>query len=142
MKQLSLVVVLAACLSACGSSDVAPTPQPAQIAGNWTGTLTYFTSQGGPFILAIVENLTQAGSTVNGSYGTPSFDGTISGATTPSSFSGTFTYHSIATNGTTCTGTFVASGSAQLPTMTWTSPGVTSNCTNTPLNVTIAVQTR
>lgn len=42
MKQLSLVVVLAACLSACGSSPTAPSAPPAPVytnlIGGWSGT--------------------------------------------------------------------------------------------------------
>lgn len=142
---LLLLVLLCSACSACGAdAPAAPTPVPvAQVAGNWTGTMNYTTTAGGPFIITWQMNLTQAGSAVNGTYVAQNFQGTVAGTTSISNtFSGTLTYNATATNGAACQGTFAVSGTAGGTTLTWTSPGVISNCTNTPLSMTIAVQSR
>lgn len=133
--------------AACGDNPVAPTPpppSPANIAGGWTGTIQ---GQQGttPFVVAFVMDLTQAGDNVNGTYSTSggtTFNGTVSGATTPSTFSGSFTFNARTVSGAPCTGTFSASGNAGGTTMSWTSPGVSATCSNTPTGITIAVQRR
>jgi hypothetical protein len=137
---------LALLATACGKdTPVAPTPPPpANIAGGWTGT--FQGTQGGtPFTVAFLMDLTQAGDNVNGTYSTSggsTFNGTVSGATTPSTFSGSFTFNARTTTGAACTGTFVASGNAGGTTMNWTSPAISATCSNTPVGMTIAVQRR
>jgi hypothetical protein len=145
-KLIPFALALALFTSACGgSTPAAPTPPPpANIAGGWTGT--FQATQGtSPVTVAFIMDLTQAGDSVNGTYSTSggsTFNGTVSGATTSSSFSGTFTFNARTVSGAACTGTFVASGNAGSSTMTWTSPIVSATCTNTPTSMTIAVQRR
>ena len=139
------VCALAIVAVSCSGSPAAPTPppQPAQLAGNWSGTVQYtIASSANPQVQAVVLNLTQAGASVNGTYAAQNFDGTISGQTTPSNFSGTFTWNARTTTGAACTGSYAVSGGAGTTTMTWTSPGVTANCTNLPTSLTFAVQRR
>jgi hypothetical protein len=127
---------------ACGSSPVAPTPPPpAFVAGNWSGTWQA-TQASGSYILAMVMNLTQAGSSVSGTWGTSQGNGTVSGTTTTSSFSGTFTFNATSTTGGACTGTFAVSGNAGGTTVSWNSVAVTGNCTNFPTAITMALQSR
>src|SRR5262249_13799133 len=140
IKHVVGVLLLGLCVTGCGSDNPAA-PSPANVAGNWSGTFQY-SNNTGSYIVAIAMNLTQAGSSVNGTWSNATRDGTVSGSTTPSNFSGTFTYHTTSTTGGTCTGTFAASGDAGSTTMNWTSPTVTENCTNPPQNITIAVQRR
>jgi hypothetical protein len=129
-------------LTACGGTSTAPSPPPpANITGNWSGTFQY-SNNTGLHIDALVMNLSQAGTSVSGTWSTNGRDGTVSGSTTPTNFSGTLTYHTTSTTGGACTGTFAASGDAGSTTMTWTSPAVTENCTNAPTSITIAVQLR
>lgn len=144
MTRLLALVGLCLLAAACGS-DAPAAPSPASVAGNWTGTFQSTQAASGASIVAFVMNLTQAGSSVSGTWGYSGLsiaNGTVSGATTTSSFSGTFTFNATATNGTACTGTFAVSGNAGGNTLTWTSPGVTANCTNLPTGITIAVQAR
>lgn len=142
-KLTALAFTLALLVSACGgSSPTAPAPPPpANIAGGWTGTLQG-TQTGGPFLVAVVMDLTQAGDSVNGTYSTASWSGTVSGTTTPTAFSGSFTFNARTTTGASCSGTFAGSGSAGGTTMTWTSPGVSGTCNNLPTSMTLAVQRR
>lgn len=140
-----VLVGFALLLSACGGSStpVAPTPPAnATVSGGWSGTFEYSTTSGRQTPIAFAMDLTQAGSTVNGTYATSAFSGTVSGATTPTNFSGSFTFNAQTLNGSACTGTMAVSGSAGASTMSWTSPAVTANCTNTPTAITIAVQRR
>lgn len=144
MMRYGLVIVALLAVGCGKDSPVAPTPpQPAQIAGGWTGTISY-TAAGSPSTQAIVMDLTQAGATVNGTYVVGSlFGGTVTGATTATGFSGTFTFNGRTASGTACTGTFAVSGPASAAaTLQWTSPAVTGNCNGTPVGMTIAVQRR
>lgn len=146
MAQVRIVVVAVGLFaSACSSSPAAPTPppQPAQIAGTWSGTLQYNQASSSTLqVQAVAFNLTQAGSSVNGTYAAQTFDGTVAGQTTPSNFSGTFTFNARTVTGAACTGSFAVSGPAGSTTMTWTSPAVIASCNNTPTNLTFAVQRR
>ncbi len=146
MKRLALVAVVALLATACGSDSapVAPTPQPASIAGGWSGTVQYTQASSGSAlqVQAIAFSLTQAGASVNGTYAAQSFSGTVTGTTTTTAFSGTLTFNATTNAGAACTGTFAASGDAGSNTMTWTSPLVSASCTNTPLGITMAIQRR
>lgn len=135
-----LVLCLCVFSAACGGSPSAPSY--ASMAGNWTGTMQFTQPLTGLAAVGYAMNLTQAGSAVNGSWATQNLNGTLSGATTANSFSGMFTFNTVATNGTACSGSFAVAGPAGGNTVTWTSPGVTGNCTNAPLNITIAAQLR
>jgi hypothetical protein len=142
MRRLCLALALLAC-TACGSSPAAPTPPPlAQVAGSWSGTFDYTVPAGKQAPIAILFDLTQAGSSVNGTYATSAFSGTVTGTVTTSAFSGTLTFNAITVSNTACTGTMAVSGTAGAATMTWTSPLVTANCTNTPTAMTFTIQRR
>src|SRR5690242_11996589 len=124
MPRMLLVAALAF-VAACGSSAAptpAPTPQPANIAGGWSGAFEFSTTAGKQTPIAIVLDLTQAGSSVNGTYATQAFTGTVTGTTTPSAFSGTLTFNAQTVSGQACTGTMAVSGAAGSGTMNWTSP--------------------
>ena len=116
--RMGMVVVAGVIATACSSNPAAPTPQPMQIAGNWSGTVQYTTTTSGNQVQAVVFNLTQAGSAVNGTYAAQGFDGTVNGATTPTSFSGTLTFNARTVTGAACTGTLAVSGGAGTTTMT------------------------
>lgn len=138
------LLMLGICLfAACSSSPSAPsTPPPASVAGNWSGTWQATQTTGGPYLIAYVMNLNQSGSTVSGTWSTAQANGTVSGATTSTSFSGTLTWNGSSVGGTACTGSLAVSGSAGGQTVTWTSPAVTGNCGNLPTSITIAAQLR
>ena len=142
MKRLLATLVLVI-IPACGSDSppAAPTPVLASVAGSWSGTAQY-TAFGAAAIQSLLMDLTQAGSSVNGTYAAQTFTGTVTGATTTGTFSGTFTFNGHTATGTACTGTFAVSGSAGGATLNWTSPGVTATCSGTPINMTLAVQRR
>lgn len=147
MKRAVLVLVLLF-TAACGSdsSPVAPSapppPQPAQIAGSYTGTWQATQVTGGPYLIAYVMVLNQAAANVTGTWSTAQANGTVTGTTTPTTFSGTMTWNGVTNNGTACTGSFAVSGPAGGNTATWTSPAITANCNNLPTGVTIAAQLR
>jgi hypothetical protein len=137
MFKRTCVVLLLLSAAACGGSSNAPSS--ANVAKNWQGTWQA-TQTSGSYLIALVMNLTQAGSTVTGTWATSQGNGTVSGTTTQNTFSGTFTWNSLSTTGGACTGTFAVSGAAGGTTLNWTSPAVTGNCTNLPTSITIAVQ--
>ena len=81
---------------------------------------------------------------VSGTWKSPLSDGTtrsgtVGGTLTTTSFSGAFTYHRTLTDGTNCDGTLTVSGPAGGNSLTWTSPGVSENCSNPATNITITV---
>jgi hypothetical protein len=129
LKHIGASLVLLGAM-ACGgstSTPTAPTPTPANVAGTWSGTFG-FTAQA-PFtsgMIPLTMNLTQAGSSVSGTWVDGGASGTVSGATTTTSFSGTFTWNAILNGATVCIGTFAVSGSAGGNTVNWTSPGLTT----------------
>jgi len=140
----ALLVVVAVLSFACGSSSpTAPSPPPpASVAGSWTGTWQATQVTGGPYLISLVMVLNQSGANVTGTWGTSQAEGTVTGTTTTSTFSGTMTWNGRTNSGAACTGTFAISGNAGGPTVTWTSPAVTANCTNLPTGITIAAQLR
>lgn len=141
MRKIALLTTLLLTV-ACGSDPVAPTPQPASVAGNWSGTLQGTQPQTGTFLIAAAMVLSQSGSSVSGTWSVQGANGTVTGTTTPSDFTGTFTWNAVTTSGTACTGTWAVSGNAAGATINWTSPLVTGNCTNLPNTLTLAMQRR
>jgi hypothetical protein len=145
MKRLLLALCVLAAGCGSSSSPVAPTPpapQPAQIAGTYTGTWQATQVTGGPYLIAYVMTLNQSAANVTGTWSTAQANGTVTGTTTPTAFSGTMTWNGLTNGGSACTGTFAVSGPAGGPTVNWTSPAVTANCNNLPTGITIAAQLR
>lgn len=147
MKRLIVIAALLAAAGCSGSSSPtaptpAPVPQPAQIAGNYTGTWQATQVTGGSYLIAYVMVLNQSGANVTGTWSTAQANGTVNGTTTPTTVSGTMTWNGVTNGGTPCTGTFAFSGNAGGATATWGSPAVTANCTNLPTGITIAAQLR
>lgn len=145
LKRGALASCLLVALGCGGNSPTAPTPivvPPASIAGSWSGTFQATQVSGGPYLIAYVMALNQAGANVTGTWATAQAQGTVTGTTTPTSFSGTLTWNGATVGGTACTGTFAVSGSAGSNTVNWSSPGVTANCNNLPTSVVIAAQLR
>src|SRR6185312_441143 len=113
MRQLSLSLLLLVSV-ACGSSTpAAPSPPPpAQIAGNYTGTWQATQVTGGPYLISYVMQLNQSAGNVTGTWSTAQANGTVTGTTTPTTFSGTFTWNAVTNGGSPCTGSFAVSGNA------------------------------
>lgn len=126
--------------AACSSPPTAPAPvpQPANVAGNWTGTLasTNFVAQ------AVAMQLSQAESTVTGTWGIASgaTTGTITGTTDTANFVGMFTINSPSSTGVACTGSAAVNGPAGGATIVWTGLGFTGNCNNFPVSLTWRMQ--
>jgi hypothetical protein len=152
MFKRGCVVLLLIVAWACGNSSPSAPSSYASVAGNWSGMYQGL-QLGLPIHQAIVMNLTQAGSSVNGTWTITnnitspqasnfysSAGGTLFGTTSTNGFSGTFTINAATTSGAACSGTFAVSGNAGGSAMTWTSPGATGSCTNLPLSITITVQ--
>lgn len=146
MRYAVAVVMVGACAAACGSSS-SSAPTLANVAGTWSGTISFTHISNGSPVQAVQNvsmTLTQSGSAVSGSYltstGTVSKQGNVNGTVTATSFSGTFSFlgTTIAT-GATCTGTLTVSGPAGGSALTWTSPGVVGTCTDPPTSVTFSV---
>lgn len=146
MKYTFILIALLAV--GCGSSSSTPAapsqpaPSPASVAGTWTGTWQATQVTGGPYLIAYVMTLNQAGANVTGTWSTAQANGTVTGTTTSTAFSGTFTWNATTNGGAACTGTFAVSGNAGGSTVSWTSPAVTASCTNLPTGITIAAQSR
>src|SRR3989442_875430 len=126
MFKRGCLVLLLMSASACGNSPTAPSP--ASVAGNWSGTWQATQASGG-FILAPGFELSPTNSSVAGTWSTSQGNGTASGTTTSTNFSGTFTWNSRSPSGGACTGDLAVSGTAGATTLNWTSPTVTGNCT-------------
>ena len=141
---LVLLLCLTLGLSACGSDPpVAPAPlPPANVAGNWSGTLQGTQTTGGNFLVAAVMVLNQSDATVTGTWGIQGTNGTVTGTTTTGAFAGTFTWNAGTVAGVPCTGTWAVAGPAGANTLTWSSPVVTGNCGNLPTNLVLAMQRR
>ena len=134
----------------CGSSSTpaAPSPPtpppPANVAGNWTGNLesSNYTAS------AVNVTLNQTGTNVTGTWAIAirDWNGTITGTTDTSSFTGTFTFSgpNALGAGPRCTGTASVSGGASTsgPTVVWTSPGFTGSCTGMPVGLRWNLQRR
>jgi hypothetical protein len=135
-------ILLVISASACSSPSA---PSFANVAGTWSGTFQSTLATSGSSVVAFVMNLTQAGSSVSGTWalsGGIVATGTVSGTTTSNRFSGTFTYNAPAINASACTGTLAVAGNAGGNTVNWTSPGVMGNCNNLPTSITIVAQLR
>lgn len=144
MRRLIFLIGSLLFVGACGSTPAAPTaPSPANVAGGWSGTIT--TSNYGTQSFTML--LTQAASTVNGTWTSPSFGwtGAVSGTVTPTNFSGTMSLSGVSTQNVPCSAVASVSGNASSSTMTWTSPFFTAAsgpCGNQPANVRIDMQLR
>jgi len=146
MTHWTIRVPLAAVLlvgSACGgSTPTAPAqPLPANIAGRWTGNVvsSNYAAQ------ALSLQLDQSSASVSGTWvvSPNDWNGTITGTTDPSSFTGTMTIS--APNalgiGARCTGTAILNGPASsAATLRWTSPGFTGSCTGMPTGLVLNLQ--
>jgi hypothetical protein len=142
MKQSMLILTtLTMLLSACASNSNAPSTV-AIVSGNWTGTFAGTQASGAVFTMPFVMSLYQSGSTVIGTWEVTSgfAVGTVTGATTASSFAGTFTWNGRTGSGLPCAGTFGVSGAVGGDALSWTSPGVTADCTNLPTSITMTAQ--
>lgn len=142
----AIAVLIIAAAGACGSSS-SSAPKFANVAGTWSGTIQFTHVSNGSPVQAVQDVslvLTEDGSAVTGTWqtstGTVSKSGNVNGTVTASSFSGTFSFlgTTIAT-GTSCTGTLAVAGAAGGNTLTWTSPGVSGNCSDPPTNVTFTI---
>jgi hypothetical protein len=127
--------------SACGDDGPTPAPTPtiAQVSGVWTGNLA---SQNWATV-AVNMTLSQSGSTVTGTWASPSdWTGQISGTVDATSFTGTFTLS--APNalgvGPRCTGSSAVNGPAGGVTIRWTGAGFTGSCTGMPIGLTWSLQ--
>lgn len=146
MRRAVASFILVAAVAACGSS-VSSAPSYAKLAGTWSGTIQFTHMSNGSPVQAVQDVsfvLAQSGGTITGTWqtstGTVSKQGNVNGTVTATSFSGTFSFlgTTIAT-GASCTGTLPVSGAAGGTTLTWTSPGVTGNCSDPPTSVTFTV---
>lgn len=129
MKPLILVLCMMA-LVGCGSTPAAPTPvtpQPINIAGNWTGTFTFTPFNGGQrTILAIVATFTQAQGNITGQATLP--DGSkllVSGVVTATTLTSTMQFTAPAPS--PCSGTASVSGSVASSLIRFTIPGIATS---------------
>lgn len=132
MRQRALAVSLALLLDACGGSPTTPTvvtpptPKPANVAGNWSGTL-----ESTSYVpLAVVVTMNQTSTAVTGTWaastGTSGLAGNISGTVDATSFTGTITLSINQTTG--CSGSFSGPANTSAPTLSWAGAGFTGNC--------------
>jgi hypothetical protein len=120
---------------ACGGSSTNEPSSALQIAGHWTGQVAF--DQNGQSVTGKwVMDLTQSGTSIDGSYTADGFNGTIHGTVTTTSFSGSFTF---TTSSGACSGTFPASGPASAMSLSWTQPSVPTACSDVR-NVKITAQ--
>jgi hypothetical protein len=166
-RAVAMVVVRATCLMVavvalgCASSTpaspapTAPTPvpapaptpnppspvpaAPANVAGNWTGTLE--SSGFAPRTVSVFAF--QGGTCVDGAWRTdpPEWDGAISGFADVGSFSGSFSFERPADGPGKCGGIATFSGEVGANSIRWTSTGFTGGCAGgLPQSVTLTLQ--
>src|SRR5262245_41161050 len=140
---LGIVAMVALTAAACGDSNpTAPTPPPpAVVSGTWSGTFEF----GAPLQQrAITMELTQAGGNVNGTWAvqTSGWNGAVTGTVDSTTFSGSLTFNARSVTGAACTGQGSFSGAAGGTTLSWSSPGITGNCTGMPTSIRIVLQRR
>lgn len=132
MKRLLVVITLLS--AACGSPTA---PSPSSVAGTWTGNMQ--SSNWNAIAVSVV--LAQSAASVSGTWANASNDwnGTITGTTDPTSFTGTFTISTPNASGVgpRCTGTASVSGPASSggQTVRWTGAGFTGSCTGLPVSL-------
>ena len=131
MARNAFILAAIVLVSACGSSATAPTSTsttPANIAGTWTGTVASSNNQTVQYRMV----LAQSSSAVSGTWDASSltWQGTVAGTISGSSFAGQMTFTGTADDGTVCNGNASVSGATGSSSMSWTSEtGVVSNTT-------------
>jgi hypothetical protein len=116
-----------------------PPAAPANVAGNWTGTLE--SSGFAPRSITILAF--QGGTCVDGAWRTepPEWSGAISGFADVSSFSGSVSFERPADGPGKCAGIATFSGEVGTETIRWTSAGFTGSCAGgLPQSVTITLR--
>jgi hypothetical protein len=131
MRRLAPLLLLF-CM-ACSSSSTTEPSSALQIAGHWTG-LIIFDRNGQGVSGNWAMDLTQSGTSIEGTYTADGFDGTVRGTVTTTSFSGTFTFTT-----SSCSGSFGMSGPASFNALSWTSSNVPTACSDVK-NVRITAQ--
>ena len=139
---LAIAVSTANCGGATASPPTAPTP--ANIAGSWTGTISFTTSKGHSNQVFNMSMVHEVSGMVSGIWqaSDSNFDehGGVNGSTTPTSFSGVFAMTIKDLNaGTQCNTSAAVLGPAGGTAMTWTSDGFIGGCSDPPKNVTVSV---
>lgn len=128
-------LVLAAFVAGCNDSPTSPSP--AQIAGEWSGTLESTNYQA----RAVTVTLTQAGESVNGTWVGGDWDGSITATVDGNRASGTVTIHMPALVGR-CESSGAFGGSASSSTMTWTVVTFDGECGAPPASARFVIQRR
>jgi hypothetical protein len=137
VKLVIMFVVSSLIASGCAGPNA---PSPANVAGSWSGVVRWMATNGDVIPEAITMTLSQRGSAVTGTWNTRLRYGNVSGTTTSTDFSGTFTYNTSAEDdGTPCVGSMAVSGNAGGSTLNWSSPGVIENCLKAPQNISITL---
>lgn len=128
----SIIAGAIALFAACGSQS-ATSPSPAaspNIAGAWTGTLTFNGTlpQG-----TVTLSLTQSAGAVTGRWtGKNEWSGTIDGSISGNTFAGQLVWNYLGTGQgqSTCVATAAVSGNAGGSALTWTSASITRDSRN------------
>ena len=134
MMKHAIAIAVCGLVSACNGGASTPTspspPPPANIAGDWTGTLTFTPFTGGQrLIIAVTASMTQSGANVTGQLNTQFTDGTR--GTLSGTMSGTQLQATISlANNAGCEGSASISGSVTSGTLRWTIPTVASPSCN------------
>lgn len=138
--RVAILAAAVASIGSCGSNPNSPS-HFAQVAGNWTGNLS-FSQSGGSSLVAVVMTLSESGSAVSGTWAASlvNWNGQITGTVDKTSFTGTFTLSAPSVGGGVCTGSASVAGPAGGATISWTGAGFTGSCNNEPVGLTWSLQ--
>ncbi|MGE0043614.1 MAG: hypothetical protein AB7H88_07775 [Vicinamibacterales bacterium] len=137
MRRFFWMAPLALAAVAAGCSDRPTSPSPAQVAGDWSGTLESANYQA----RAVTLTLTQAGESVNGTWTGGDWDGAITATVDGNRASGTVTIRMPALVGR-CESSAAFGGDASSSTMTWNVVGFDGECASPPAGARFVIQRR
>jgi len=125
MRRRFAIAVALTLLTACGGGSAPSSPTPTlNLAGTWTGTWQFVTS-GATIVDTVTATLTQAGSTVSGTWTSESgATGQISNLAAQASVSGSLTISQPTLTGPACTATTSVSGTASASSIDLTLPQI------------------
>ncbi|MGE3275729.1 MAG: hypothetical protein AB7O67_11500 [Vicinamibacterales bacterium] len=137
MFRVSSVLLIALAMAGAACDDNPNAPSPAQTQGTWSGTFESSNYQS----RAVQVTLTQADTSINGSWSGGDWSGSITGTVDGNRASGTVTIRMPALVGE-CESSSAFGGNASSTTMTWSITRFEGQCDTPPAGARFVIQRR